>query len=855
MLTFALNMKRIIPFMLWVCAMHDTHAHSIMVPCTEGEPDTETVDTTGVQLDELSVVVPAIKETTPLHQRPASVAQVTSAQMQAQHITSLRQSTHLVPNLYIPDYGSRLTSAIYIRGIGSRINSPAVGLYVDNVPYIDKSAFDFNFYDIERIDVQRGPQGTLYGRNTMGGLVHVYTRNPFRYQGTDVRVGYATADNHRQASLTHYHRVSDTMAFSAGGYYEGGDGFFRNHLTGSRADAMQSGGGRVRGIWRPTQRLTFDASVGYDFSYEYAYPYVFTGALDAQGSLSWAGTAPGGINPLDSITANRQSRYHRSLLNGGLHTRYQGRGWQMNAVTGYQHLRDHMLMDQDFMWPDIYTLEQCQRIHTVSQEVTFRNTRPLSRWQWVSGAYLMYQNLHTQAPVIFHADGVQWLQNTTNTMMPPITQIPMLAGMGFTGMEVSYHGQQLPIHGFFDTPTLGAALFHQSSYRFTPRLTGTMGLRLDFEHLWMDYFSPTQVDYTFQMPNSRTPAMSVLLPDLSTYVSYQGSTHVNRLRLLPRLALQYELPSAGNIYVSAAMGQRSGGYNLQMFSDLLQGAIRVDMMQQIREGVGSYIESLSVRVPQMPTQIPDPENPGTMIPLADYVRRLMAQGMPQLQMPTTSQVVYRPEYSVNIEGGTHLRLLGDALGIDASVFYSRIYDQQIARFTPSGLGRMMVNAGRSHSYGFELSTHYTPIQALTLAANYGYTHATFLRYDDGQGHDYAHHHVPFVPTHTGSADAAYRFALPCGQHGGAFTPTALTVGSTLSGTGRVWWTEANIQHQPFYLLLGARVQLHAPRYTLTLWGRNLTNRRYHTFWFESAHRGFAQYGKPLQVGIDCALQF
>ena len=68
----------------------------------------------------------------------------------------------------MPDYGSKITSAVYIRGIGSRINTPAVGLYVDNIPYIDKSAFDFNFYDIERIDILRGPQGTLYGRNHDG---------------------------------------------------------------------------------------------------------------------------------------------------------------------------------------------------------------------------------------------------------------------------------------------------------------------------------------------------------------------------------------------------------------------------------------------------------------------------------------------------------------------------------------------------------------------------------------------------------------------------------------------------------------------------------------------------------------
>ena len=83
-------------------------------------------------------------------------------------MTSIKHLTGLVPNFYMPDYGPRLTSAIYIRGIGSRINTPAVGLYVDNVPYLDKSAFDFNTYDIERIDVLRGPQSTLYGRNAMG---------------------------------------------------------------------------------------------------------------------------------------------------------------------------------------------------------------------------------------------------------------------------------------------------------------------------------------------------------------------------------------------------------------------------------------------------------------------------------------------------------------------------------------------------------------------------------------------------------------------------------------------------------------------------------------------------------------
>ena len=81
--------------------------------------------------------------------------------------------------------------------------------------FIEKSAFDFNYADIERIDVMRGPQGTLYGRNTMGGLIRVFTKSPFTYQGTDLRLSGATYNDY-QASLTHYHRISNQFAFSVG---------------------------------------------------------------------------------------------------------------------------------------------------------------------------------------------------------------------------------------------------------------------------------------------------------------------------------------------------------------------------------------------------------------------------------------------------------------------------------------------------------------------------------------------------------------------------------------------------------------------------------------------------------------
>ena len=97
-----------------------------------------------------------------------------------------------IPNLFMPDYGSRTTSSVYVRGMGTRIDQPVVGMNVDNVPLADKNLYDTELPDIERIEFLRGPQATLYGRNTMGGLVKVHTRSPFSYQGTDVKLSYGT---------------------------------------------------------------------------------------------------------------------------------------------------------------------------------------------------------------------------------------------------------------------------------------------------------------------------------------------------------------------------------------------------------------------------------------------------------------------------------------------------------------------------------------------------------------------------------------------------------------------------------------------------------------------------------------
>ena len=182
-------------------------------------------------------------------------------------------------------------------------------------------------------------------------------------------------------------------------------------------------------------------------------------------------------------------------------------------------------------------------------------------------------------------------------------------------------------------------------------------------------------------------------------------------------------------------------------------------------------------------------------------------------------------------------------------------DQQIAKFVKSGLGRMMVNAGSSESYGAEVSLTASVNRNLSLNGSYGYTHSTFKKYDAGKSSsdeniDYSGHYVPFVPRHTMNAGVNYSFFF--NENNWA---QSLTVGLNYTGAGKIYWTEKNDVSQSFYGTLNGRISLQAKALQIDFWGRNLTNKDYTTFYFESMARGFEQRSKPLQFGVDVRYHF
>src|SRR5690554_4375971 len=180
-------------------------------------------------LDEF-VITSSVKETNNLRNMPNAVSVVTPQQIQDTQIESLPDLSSYIPNFFIPTYGSKISTPIYIRGIGARLGSQTVSMYVDNVPSFNPSAFDFEFQDIQRIEVLRGAQGTLYGRNAIGGIVNLYTLSPLSYQGTRLTM---SGGNYGQFSLmgSNYSKLSNNFGLSAAAYYKRDDGYFTDRKS------------------------------------------------------------------------------------------------------------------------------------------------------------------------------------------------------------------------------------------------------------------------------------------------------------------------------------------------------------------------------------------------------------------------------------------------------------------------------------------------------------------------------------------------------------------------------------------------------------------------------------------------
>ena len=425
------------------------------------------------QLEEV-VVTSDPKITGSLMSQPFSYTTINTAQLNNLGVHSLKDAAAFVPNLFMPDYGSRLTSAIYIRGVGSRLNTPAVGMYVDDVAVKEKSAFDTDFSDVERIDVLRGPQSTLFGRNAMGGLIRLYTFNPITVletgSQTRIRLGASTKDAGRYVNFRTAHALASDVAMSLSGFYEGNDGFNKNTYLDRRSNGGNSGGGKLRIVYNPegNKAFTLDFQTSLERSVENGYDYYKVDDFRDTPSLDHIGESREG----------ELGEYRRTLWNTSLKLNYVAKHFTVTDVVGFQLLRDHMYMDQDFSPSRVFTLAQNQRSRYLSNELVFKSNEN-KRLQWVGGVYTARQWLKTNAPVLFQEAGIeQYIQNGINSGFAKAN-----AAMNPMGMNIglTIDDDNMLVSGLFNTPSTNLAAFGQATLRdLLPNLDLTAGLRIDY---------------------------------------------------------------------------------------------------------------------------------------------------------------------------------------------------------------------------------------------------------------------------------------------------------------------------------------------------------------------------------------
>ncbi|MDE5730305.1 MAG: TonB-dependent receptor plug domain-containing protein, partial [Alistipes sp.] len=228
-----------------------------------------------------SVQVTAVKQGLALRGLPVTASVIGRTEIDRRGIATVRDAAHAVPNFHIPEYGSRMTSSLYIRGLGARIDQPVMGLNIDNVPYLNKDTYDLDLTDIDRIEILRGPQSTLFGRNTMGGVINIYTLSPLSYQGVRLGIDYGSGNTQRYRASV-YHKTGERLGFSLSGHYGRSDGFFRNLRTGERCDWERDGGARLKLQYNDNGRLRIENTLAFTALRQGGYPYAAaeTGRID-----------------------------------------------------------------------------------------------------------------------------------------------------------------------------------------------------------------------------------------------------------------------------------------------------------------------------------------------------------------------------------------------------------------------------------------------------------------------------------------------------------------------------------------------------------------------------------------------
>ncbi|MGE5500361.1 MAG: TonB-dependent receptor, partial [Ignavibacteriales bacterium] len=207
------------------------------------------------------VIVTAQKREQNLQEVPITVTAATAQTLEAAVITNSRDLTLITPGLNFANNtstGTPVIRGVATRGVGPG-DEPSVPVYIDGVYQSSTHSGFFSFNNVERIEVLKGPQGTLFGRNAVGGAINIITYQPtFDFEGK-ADVSYGT-DNEVQANVYLSGPLSEKLAANIAFHHDNHDGYVHDVYTGEDKASAKSDGVRAKLLWRPTDKI--DVTVG-----------------------------------------------------------------------------------------------------------------------------------------------------------------------------------------------------------------------------------------------------------------------------------------------------------------------------------------------------------------------------------------------------------------------------------------------------------------------------------------------------------------------------------------------------------------------------------------------------------------
>jgi iron complex outermembrane receptor protein len=532
-------------------------------PAPEGDAAVAT-DTSGAteQAGVPDITVTARRRVEDAQRIPGSLSVVGGDLLDRSYTVNTQQLSQLVPSLNYSSANPRNT-AFTIRGLGSSVVAvsqandglePGVGFYVDQVYHARPATAAFDFSDIQQIEILRGPQGTLFGKNSTAGAINITTRAPSFNSGGDVEFSYGSF-NFVQAKAAVTGPITDDVAFRVSAVSTRRDGVIDNVRTGTKENAIGNQAIRGQLLFKPSDlfqlRLTADFTNFQSECCTQVYYRVATRDVPRTATRQFAGPtglaaqfnyAPPSTNPYDRVT-DIDAQLGVDTNEGGVSAIADWKigGATLTSVSAWRFWNWDAANDRDYTGIPIQIEQHIpSRQDQYSQELRLASNGDHAI-NYVGGLYFFRQRVIGRPISIYGPAAARYLIGTTTGAN--VTPVPanLLDGYGTDGRT--------------DFQSNSYAAFGEVNWRPVDRVTLTGGLRYTYEHKTGTYDT-----FTFGGPATTNTAL--INAQLSILRGQTYSAKVNNGALTGRANLAWQATDNILGYVSYARGDKSGGINM-----------------------------------------------------------------------------------------------------------------------------------------------------------------------------------------------------------------------------------------------------------------------------------------------------